>query len=154
MSRRMSVRNIDSTDPTTRPERDVVGFMTSVVERLDARLTPGQRQQLAIAMPRVHWEFPDVSAEVQLVATPTALRCAAKETAAGLVVRMPLAVLDDAAHGRRSLATSFLAGRISVRGMSPARLREFILLVTPLLDSYREAACEFPAPGATAPDVS
>jgi hypothetical protein len=38
--------------------------------------------------------------------------------------------------------------------MSPARLREFILLVTPLLDSYREAACEFPAPGATAPDVS
>jgi hypothetical protein len=38
--------------------------------------------------------------------------------------------------------------------MSPTRLREFILLVDPLLESFREAAREHSSPAAPAPDVS
>lgn len=131
----------------------VVTLMARVIERLDARLLPAQRGQLAAAMPAILWEFPDAGARVQLVATPESLRCAPNEGAAAISVRMPLATLDDAAFGRRSLAVSFLAGRIAVRGMSPSRLREFILLVDPLLESYREAAREHSFPGTTAADV-
>lgn len=152
----MSTCRSDSPAHHAMSRRDVGSLMARVIELLDARLTPEQRQQLTAAMPTVRWEFPDVTSQVQLVATPAALKCVAADAdaAAGVVVRMPLAVLDDAAHGRRSLATAFLAGKISVRGMGPARLREFILLVTPLLESYREAAREFPTPAAPASDVS
>jgi hypothetical protein len=131
----------------------VVELMALVIERLDGRLLPAQRAQLAQAMPAILWEFPDAGARVQLVATPASLRCARHDGSAAISVRMPLAALDDAAFGRRSLAVSFLAGRIAVRGMSPSRLREFILLVDPLLESYREAAREHPFPGTTAADV-
>lgn len=130
----------------------VVLLMAKVIERLDARLTPDQRGQLARAMPAILWQFPDAAAAVHLIATPESLHCATSGEIPPLVVRMPLQALDDAAFGRRSLAASFLAGRITVRGMSPARLREFILLVHPLLESYREAACE--QSDATTPDVS
>jgi hypothetical protein len=131
----------------------VVAFMGRVIEHLDARLLPVQRSQLATAMPAILWEFPDAGARVRLVATPDALRCSAHEEGCVLLVRMPLETLDDAAFGRRSLAVSFLAGRIAVRGMSPSRLREFILLVDPLLESYREAAREHSFPGTTPSDV-
>lgn len=152
----MSTCRSDSPAPSRIPSRNAGSLMARVIELVDARLTPEQRQQLTAAMPTIRWEFPDLASQVQLVATPTALRCVATDAdaAAGVVVRMPLAVLDDAAHGRRSLATAFLAGKISVRGMGPARLREFILLVTPLLESYREASREFPTSAAPASDVS
>lgn len=132
----------------------VAALMARVIERLDARLQPAQRTQLAAAMPAILWEFPDAGARVQLVATPAALRCATSDGPCAMVVRMPLETLEDAAFGRRSLAVSFLAGRIAVRGMSPSRLREFILLVDPLLESYREAAREHSFPGTTAAHVS
>ena len=125
----------------------VAALMRRVIERLDRRLDAEQRRHLAAAMPAVLWEFPDAGTRVQLVATPTSLTCVTDGDAPPLVVRMPLASLEDAAFGRRSLAAAFLAGRITVRGMSPSRLREFILLVNPLLDSFREAALERSVPG-------
>lgn len=128
--------------------------MTRVIARLDGRLAAGQRRQLAAAMPAILWEFPDRAARVVLEATPESLRCASARSDAGVVVRMPLEALDAAASGRRSLAASFLAGKISVRGMSPARLREFVLLVEPLLESYREATLEHTVPAASAAAVS
>lgn len=142
-------------DPSERGDRAAVVavLMARVIERLDARLLPAQRTQLADAMPAILWEFPDARAHVQLVATPEALRCIRHDGACPISVRMPLETLADAAFGRRSLAVSFLAGRIAVRGMSPSRLREFILLVDPLLESYREAAREHSFPGTTAADV-
>lgn len=133
---------------------EVSTLMGRVIERLDGRLDPDQRRQLATAMPAILWEFPDTGASVQLVATPAALCCVSDGNTPSLVVRMPLRTLHDAAFGRCSLAASFLAGRITVRGMSPARLREFILLVDPLLESFREAAREHTPPAAPAPDVS
>ncbi|MFM7043116.1 MAG: hypothetical protein ACKO35_13145 [Planctomycetaceae bacterium] len=133
---------------------EVSALMGRVIERLDGRLDPDQRRQLAAAMPAILWEFPDTGARVQLVATPAALCCVSAGDAPSLVVRMPLGTLHDAAFGRCSLAASFLAGRITVRGMSPTRLREFILLVDPLLESFREAAREHSSPAAPAPDVS
>jgi len=132
----------------------VVALMTRVIARLDARLAAGQRSQLAAAMPAILWEFPDHAARVTLEATPDSLRCVAAGQDVGLVVRMPLEALDAAASGRRSLAASFLAGRIAVRGMGPARLREFMLLVEPLLESYREATLEHTLPAAAAAAVS
>lgn len=141
--------------PVERQPRDgVADLMARVIELLDGRLEADQRRQLATTMPVILWEFPDVGAQVHLIATPTSLRCVTSGDAAPLVVRMPLAALHDAALGRRSLAASFLAGRITVRGMSPTRLREFILLVNPLLESFREAACEPTPSDAAPPDVS
>jgi hypothetical protein len=114
-------------------------ILSRMIEILNARLAAVQRGQLAAAMPSISWEFPDVGSLLHLVADTDALRIAAGSTGPALFVRMSRATLEDAAFGRRSLGAAFLSGRIHVRGLSPARLREFILLVDPLLESYREA---------------
>ena len=77
-----------------------------------------------------------------LAATPEALTVAEGVERPPFTVRMSRETLEDAAFGRRSLGTAFLSGRIHVRGMNPLRLREFIMLVDPLLESYREASLE------------
>lgn len=121
---------------------DLLGRM---VVRLNGKLLDVQRGQLAAAMPSIRWEFPDVGWLLHLVADREALRIADACPDPALFVRMTRATLEDAAFGRRSLGAAFLAGRIHVRGMSPTRLREFIRLIDPLLESYREASVDFPA---------
>lgn len=110
-----------------------------MIELLNGRLGPAQREQLAAAMPRIQWEFPDEKSSLHLVAERDSLRVAEVAGAPGLLVRMRRTTLEDAVFGRRSLTSAFLAGHVHVRGLSPLRLREFILLIDPLLDSYREA---------------
>jgi len=114
-------------------------ILSRMIELLNDRLAAVQRGQLAAAMPSIRWEFPDVGSLLHLVAEPDALRLGDAEAGPALFVRMSRETLEDAAFGRRSLGAAFLSGRIHVRGLSPARLREFILLVDPLLQSYREA---------------
>lgn len=129
-------------DAVPGPHADVPRFaeiLARMIELLNARLAAEQRGQLAAAMPSIRWEFPDVGSLLHIVANSDALRIAPGAAGPTLFVRMSRATLEDAAFGRRSLGAAFLAGRIHVRGLSPARLREFILLVDPLLESYREA---------------
>jgi len=110
-----------------------------MIELLNERLGPAQRQQLAAAMPQIRWDFPDEASSLHLVAERDSLRVAEAAGPAGLHVRMRRTTLEDAVFGRRSLTSAFLAGHVHVRGLSPLRLREFILLIDPLLESYREA---------------
>lgn len=117
-------------------------LLARMIELIDSKLSSGQREKLAAAMPRIQWDFPDAGATLCLAASPTHLSVAAPVEAPPFLVRMDRTTLEDAAFGRRSLAVAFLAGKIHVRGMSPLRLREFIMLVDPLLESYREAASE------------
>lgn len=122
-----------------------VGFpslLGRMIELIDTKLTPAQREKLAGAMPRIQWEFPDVDTRLCLAASTDGLRVAEPVGDPPFVVRMARTTLEDAAFGRRSLGAAFLAGRIHVRGMNPLRLREFIMLVDPLLESYREASLE------------
>jgi len=138
----------DPTASSSAADPSFVQVLGRMVELLDGRLSPAQRGQLAGAMPDILWEFPDVGGRLHLRATEAGLRVAPPGADPPFVVRMPRATLEDAAFGRRSLGASFLAGRIHVRGMNPLRLREFIMLVDPLLDSYREAhrECVCPSP--------
>lgn len=124
---------------------DATGFsaiLARMIGLIDTKLTPQQREKLAAAMPSIQWEFPDVDTKLCLAAAREALRVAEPADDPQFVVRMARATLEDAAFGRRSLGAAFLAGRIHVRGMNPLRLREFIMLVDPLLESYREAHLE------------
>lgn len=124
---------------------DAAGFpamLARMIGLIDTKLTPQQREKLAAAMPSIQWEFPDVDTKLCLAAARDALRVAEPAENPQFVVRMARSTLEDAAFGRRSLGAAFLAGRIHVRGMNPLRLREFIMLVDPLLESYREAHLE------------
>ena len=120
-------------------------LLARMVELLNDKLGAGQRAQLAEAMPRIHWEFPDTASALHLVAEAEALRIDEPAVTQAFFIRMKRATLEDAAFGRRSLTTAFLAGQIHVRGMNPLRLREFIMLVDPLLESYREAHDDVPS---------
>ena len=113
-----------------------------MIELIDGKLTAAQRQKLASAMPQIQWDFPDVETKLCLAASPSELTVSAPVEKPPFLVRMTRATLEDAAFGRRSLGAAFLAGKIHVRGMNPLRLREFIMLVDPLLESYREASGE------------
>jgi len=124
-------------------ERDEFSaILGRMIELIDGKLSPLQREKLAAAMPSIQWEFPDADTKLCLAASTDALRVAAPVEHAPFVVRMARSTLEDAAFGRRSLGAAFLAGRIHVRGMNPLRLREFIMLVDPLLESYRESHIE------------
>lgn len=124
------------------PAEPFPALLERMVSLIDGRLTSAQRSALAGAMPAIRWEFPDAQATLCLAATAECLRVAPPETPATFLVRMDRSTLEDAAFGRRSLGVAFLAGRIHVRGMNPLRLREFIMLVDPLLESYREASLD------------
>lgn len=113
-----------------------------MIELIDVKLTAAQRQQLASAMPQIQWDFPDAKTTLCLAATAGGLTVATPLDTPPFLVRMARTTLEDAAFGKRSLGTAFLAGKIHVRGMNPLRLREFIMLVDPLLESYREASVE------------
>ena len=117
-------------------------MLARMIGLIDTKLTPQQREKLAAAMPSIQWEFPDVGTRLCLAAAEDGLRVADPVEDPPFVVRMARTTLEDAAFGRRSLGAAFLAGRIHVRGMNPLRLREFIMLVDPLLESYREASLE------------
>jgi len=134
------------------PAATFPALLTRMVTLIDGRLTAEQRGKLAAAMPAIRWEFPDAGESLCLAASPEALRVAPADTPATFLVRMDRSTLEDAAFGRRSLGVAFLAGRIHVRGMNPLRLREFIMLVDPLLESYREAASDHDSP--SSPPVS
>lgn len=124
------------------PRDDFPALLSRMIELIDGRLSADQRGKLAGAMPLIQWEFPDAGATLCLAATPAALSVAEGVERPPFVVRMARETLEDAAFGRRSLGAAFLSGRIHVRGMNPLRLREFIMLVDPLLESYREASLE------------
>lgn len=109
---------------------------------INAKLTAEQRQKLASAMPQIQWDFPDAETKLCLAATAAELSVSEPLDTPPFLVRMARTTLEDAAFGRRSLGATFLAGKIHVRGMNPLRLREFIMLVDPLLESYREASSE------------
>ena len=125
---------------------DFAPILARMIALIDTKLTPVQREKLASAMPTIQWEFPDVDTKLCLAASKDALCVASPVDHAPFVVRMARSTLEDAAFGRRSLGAAFLAGRIHVRGMNPLRLREFIMLVDPLLESYREAYLESASP--------
>jgi len=129
-------------DSTPAVDPPFAALLARMIALLDGRLTPRQREQLAAAMPDILWEFPDVDGRLHLRATATGLEVAPPGGVPPFVVRMPRATLEDAAFGRRSLGAAFIAGKIHVRGMNPLRLREFIMLVDPLLESYREASLD------------
>ena len=117
-------------------------LMHRMIELIDGKLSAAQREKLAATMPQIQWDFPDVNATLCLAASQTQLQVAEPLDEPPFLVRMNHITLEDAAFGRRSLGASFLAGRIHVRGLNPLRLREFIMLVDPLLESYREASLE------------
>ena len=117
-------------------------LMHRTIELVDGKLSAAQRKKLAAAMPQIQWDFPDVNATLCLVASQNQLQVADPFDEPPFLVRMNHITLEDAAFGRRSLGASFLAGGIHVRGLNPLRLREFIMLVEPLLESYREASLE------------
>lgn len=117
-------------------------LLRRMIEFVNAKLTPEQRQKLASVMPQIQWDFPDAEAKLCLAANPDELAVSPPLESPPFLVRMARTTLEDAAFGRRSLGAAFLAGKIHVRGMNPLRLREFIMLVDPLLESYREALGE------------
>lgn len=117
-------------------------LLARMIELIDSKLSGTQREKLAAAMPQIQWDFPDAGTTLCLAASTSQLSVAPPLTAPPFMVRMARTTLEDAAFGRRSLATAFLAGKIHVRGMNPLRLREFIMLVDPLLESFREASSE------------
>jgi hypothetical protein len=113
-----------------------------MIELIDAKLTAAQRRKLALAMPLIQWDFPDAETTLCLAASAGGLAVSEPLDSPSFLVRMARTTLEDAAFGKRSIGAAFLAGKIHVRGMNPLRLREFIMLVDPLLESYREASSE------------
>ena len=95
-------------------ERDEFSaILGRMIELIDGKLSPLQREKLAAAMPSIQWEFPDADTKLCLAASTDALRVAAPVEHAPFVVRMARSTLEDAAFGRRSLGAAFLAGLTS-----------------------------------------
>lgn len=117
-------------------------LLKRMIVLINAKLTTEQREKLASAMPQIQWDFPDTETKLCLAASAHELSVAPPLDTPPFLVRMARTTLEDAAFGKRSLGAAFLAGKIHVRGMNPLRLREFIMLVDPLLESYREASSE------------
>jgi len=117
-------------------------ILETMVRHLNTEVTADQIRKMTAAFTSVYWEFPDHAISIRLVleTDPPAIRLVDDlDGEPGMRIVSNCDVLHDAAWRRRSLGAAFIAGKLNVRGLNPLHLRRFVLLIKPLLASYRNA---------------
>jgi hypothetical protein len=56
-----------------------------------------------------------------------------------VIVTLDASALHDSAYGKTTFGTAFVMGKLKVKGIPALKLRKFIPLLKPFLESYREA---------------
>jgi len=115
--------------------------LKETIERLNKKLTQEQIQGLAGAFQTVCWEFPDQSIKMILIINkhnPSIKYATSIDGKPQMSISTDTSVLDDAAYGRTSFGIAFITGKLKVKGLHPLKLRQFIPLLKPFLESYRE----------------
>ncbi len=128
--------------PDLSSKKNTERVLKETIERLNKKLTQEQIQRLAEAFHIIFWEFPDQSITMHLVVDKHSQSVKYATSIDGepqMRISMDTSVLDDAAYGRTSFGIAFITGKMKVKGLHPLKLRKFIPLLKPFLESYREA---------------
>ena len=116
--------------------------LKETIERVNKKLTQAQIQGLAGAFQTLYWEFPDLSMAMRLIVTKQGLFPSFPTSIVEephMRITTDSSVLNDAAFERTSFGIAFITGKLKVKGLHPLKLRKFIPLLKPFLESYREA---------------
>ena len=124
---------------------DVAAFRTRferTVAGLNVRLQSHQFLLLSKVFRTVSWRFQDLELQIFLVIDGDPRRLELRGEPGGdptIHLAMESALLDSAIENKFSFAEAFLSGKLRVTGATPLQLTKFMHLLSPLLESYREA---------------
>jgi len=113
------------------------------ITRLNVRLESHEILLLSNVFGTVSWRFQDLGLQMFLVidSNPPRLELRGEPGKAPIIhLMMDSGLLDSAIENKLSFVEAFLCGRLGVTGANPLQLTKFIHLLSPLLESYREAS--------------
>jgi len=115
--------------------------MQQTIELLGRKLKSEQIQEIAQVFQTICWNFKDrdfqvyllldESGQIQLITDVSGVPDA--------TITLDTSTLHDAAYGKTTFGTAFVMGKLKVEGIPALKLRKFIPLLKPFLESYREA---------------
>jgi hypothetical protein len=109
---------------------------------LNVRLESHQILLLSKVFRTVSWRFQDLELQIFLVidGDPHQLELRGEPGEDPTIhLAMESGLLDSAIKNKFSFAEAFLSGKLRVTGATPLQLTKFMHLLSPLLESYREA---------------
>ena len=124
---------------------DVAAFRTRferTVAGLNVRLQSHQFLLLSKVFRTVSWRFQDLELQIFLVIDGDPHQLELRGEPGGdptIHLAMESALLDSAIENKFSFAEAFMSGKLRVTGATPLQLTKFMHLLSPLLESYREA---------------
>ena len=124
---------------------DTIRFRTRferTVASLNVRLESHQLLTLSSVFRTVSWRFDDLELQMFLVidGDPHRLELRGEPGEAPIIhLVMDSGLLDSALDNKFSFVQAFLSGKMKVTGATPLQLTKFNHLLSPLLESYREA---------------
>jgi hypothetical protein len=113
------------------------------IARLNVRLESHQFLLLSNVFRTVSWRFQDLELQMFLVidGDPHQLELRGEPGEDPTIqLVMDSGLLDSAIKNKFSFAEAFLSGKLRVTGATPLQLTKFMHLLSPLLESYREAS--------------
>jgi putative sterol carrier protein len=115
--------------------------MQKTIELLGRKLNSEQIKEIAQVFQTLCWNFKDYDFQGYLLLDEHGqiryLPSLSSEPDA--TITLSTSTLHDAAYGKTTFGTAFVMGKLKVKGISALKLRNFIPLLKPFLESYREA---------------
>lgn len=135
-------------DPTIKSKDKVMpnvlqlqAVMQQTIELVGQKLKAEQIREIASVFPTLCWNFKDCTLEVYILLDDKGNMKYTSDSAGidGASITMDTATLHNSAYGKTSFGRAFITGKLKIKGVPALKLKKFMPLLNPFLESYREA---------------
>ena len=115
--------------------------MEQAIGLLGQKLKPPQIQEISQVFRTLCWSFKDCALQFYLLLDERGEIKYVPEISGipDVTITLDVSTLHDSAYGKTTFGTAFVMGKLKVKGIPALKLGKFIPLLTPFLESYREA---------------
>jgi putative sterol carrier protein len=107
---------------------------------LGQKLKPEQIEEIAQVFRTLCWDFKDRSFQAWFLLEKGKIQLITDDSRVpDATITLDSSTLHDAAYGKTTFGAAFVMGKLKVKGIPALKLRKFIPLLKPFLESYREA---------------
>ena len=134
-------REVETKDNSILGEVQLKSVIRRTIELLDQRLNKEQTEEIAQVFQILCWNFKDLNLKVYLLLGEKGVIKYATHVNGepDAIITLDSTTLHNSAYNRTTLGTAFVMGKLKIKGIPALRLRKFIPLLKPFLESYREA---------------
>jgi alkyl sulfatase BDS1-like metallo-beta-lactamase superfamily hydrolase len=137
----MDNRRVETKGNSIPSKVQLKSVLKRTIERMNHRLNPEKIKEIAQVFQIFCWNFKDKNQKAYLLLDKKGvIKYATRfDGEPDAIITLDSIILHNAAYNKTTLGTAFVMGKLKVKGISALRLRKFIPLLKPFLESYREA---------------